>query len=189
MSDFDPASTALVLIDLQHGIVGMTLAPRSGEQVVTAAKSLAQDFRKAGAPVFPVHVGWSPDFADALKQKVDQPMPRPPGGLPANWSQYVDGVVEPGDICIAKRQWGAFHGTELDMQLRRRGIRTIVLCGIATNFGVESTARQAWELGYEVVIAEDACAGPNAELHAMAITHIFPRIARVMTCADIQLMA
>jgi nicotinamidase-related amidase len=79
---------------------------------------------------------------------VDHPTPLPAGGLPAGWSDLVGGLAEAGDIGITKWQWGAFYGTELDLQLRRRGIRTIVLAGIATNFGVESTARQAWEHSY-----------------------------------------
>src|SRR5580704_9584410 len=67
----------------------------------------------------------------------------------ASWSMAL---AQPGDILITKRQWGAFHGTELDLQLRRRGIQAIVLAGIATNIGVESTARQAWELGFSLII-------------------------------------
>ena len=86
---------------------------------------------------------------------------------------------------ITKRQWGAFYGTELDLQLRRRGIRTIVLGGIATNFGVESTARQAWEHSYELVLVEDATASTSAELHDFAIRFILPRIARVTQTSDI----
>ena len=85
----------------------------------------------------------------------------------------------------AKHQWGAFYGTELDLQLRRRGVRTIVLCGIATNFGVESTARDAWERNYALVFAEDAMAGLNAEAHQFAITTIFPRLGRVRSTDEI----
>jgi len=91
----------------------------------------------------------------------------------------------PGDIAILKRQWGAFHGTELDLQLRRRGIRTIVLAGIATAVGVESTARFAWELGYDIVFAEDATSGPDAAMHANSFGKVFPRLGRVRTTADV----
>jgi nicotinamidase-related amidase len=163
----------------------MPLAPRSGADVLAAARVLAERFRAAGAPVVLVHVAWAADFADAPSARVDQPTPRPPGGLPAAWSALADGLAQPTDIVITKRQWGAFHGTELDLQLRRRGVRSIVLGGISTNFGVESTARQAWEYGYDVVLVEDACASGLAELHDMAIRHIFPRIARVVKSADI----
>lgn len=185
MIHLDPRTTALVLIDLQNGIVGMSLAPRTGAAVLAAGKTLAGEFRAAKAPVVLVRVGFAADFADALRQPVDQPNVRPAGGLPAGWGDLVPDLAEPGDIHILKRQWGAFHGTELDLQLRRRGIKTIVLAGIATNFGVESTARAAWEHGYEVVLVEDAMAGPSAELHEMATRFIFPRIGRVVTVADL----
>jgi nicotinamidase-related amidase len=187
MTTFDPRTTALVLIDLQNGILGMPLAPRSGAEVLATATDLAARFRAAGAAVVPVHVGWSADFADALKQPVDRPMPRPAGGLPAGWSDLAEGLLAPGDIVVTKRQWGAFYGTDLDLQLRRRGVTTIVLGGIATNFGVESTARSAWEHGYAVVVAEDATTSLTAELHTFSVEHILPRIGIVSRAADIRL--
>ncbi len=91
-------------------------------------------------------------------------------------------------LAITKRHWGAFHGTELDLQLRRRGIRSLVIAGIATNFGVEMTAREAWQHGYAVVIAEDACSGSGEGLHAFAIERILPRVARVRRAAEILLV-
>lgn len=187
MIELDPSSTALVLIDLQKGIIGMNLQPRSGEEVLAAGTHLAERFRAAGAPVVLVRVAWSADFADTPSQLVDQPNARPAGGLPASWSELADGLAQPTDIHITKRQWGAFFGTELDLQLRRRGVKTIVLAGIATNFGVESTARHAWEYGYDVVVVEDACASASVELHDMAVRYIFPRISRVVAVADVNL--
>jgi len=184
MAAFDPRTTALVLIDLQNGIVAMPLQPRSGPDVLAAGKALAEKFRAAQAPVVLVNVAFAADFADAPPANVDQPF-RPAGGLPPDWSNLVDGLAQPSDLRVTKRQWGAFTGTDLDLQLRRRGVRTIVLGGIATNFGVESTARFAWELGYDVAVVEDACASPAAELHEMAFRAIFPRIARVTRSADI----
>jgi nicotinamidase-related amidase len=189
MPDLDPRSTALVLIDLQKGIVGMPLAPRSGNDVLATSRGLAERFRGAGAPVVLVHVAFAADLADAPGRNVDQPMQPPQGARPTDWSAFVEGLVGPKDILITKRQWGAFYGTELDLQLRRRGVKTIVLGGVATNFGVESTARQAWEQGYDVIIAEDACTSMSAELHEMAVRHIFPRIARVMASTAISLAA
>jgi nicotinamidase-related amidase len=179
----DPKRTALVLIDLQNGIVAMPLAPRSGEEVVEKAKALAARFRDAGAPVILVHVGWAADGADRPPRNVDRPAPMPPGGLPPEWTDFVEGLAQDGDVRIRKRQWGAFTGTGLDLQLRRRGITTIVLAGIATNFGVESTARHAWELGYDLVVAEDATTSRAAELHDFAIANILPQIARIR-CSD-----
>ncbi|MGA2664710.1 MAG: isochorismatase family protein, partial [Nitrososphaerales archaeon] len=90
-----------------------------------------------------------------------------------------------GDIVIGKKQWGAFYGTELDLQLRRRKIDTIVLCGIATNVGVESTARFAYEYGYQQVFASDAMAAMSAEAHAGALKYTFARIGRVRTTAQV----
>jgi nicotinamidase-related amidase len=80
---------------------------------------------------------------------------------------------------------GAFHVTELDLQLRRRAIATVVLGGIATNFGVESTARVGWELGYAVVLAEDAMSAPAEEMHAFAVQRAFPRLGRVRKTAEV----
>ena len=189
MPHLDPRTTALVLIDLQNGIVGRDLAPRSGPEVVETAKALARRFRAAEAPVVLVQVGWSPDGADLPSQQVDEPMVLPPGGIPAIWTALVEGLREEGDITVLKRHWGAFTGTDLDLQLRRRGVKTIVLGGIATNFGVESTARSAWELGHDVVLVEDACTSTDTNLHQMAINRIFPRISRVVVAEAVSLMA
>ncbi len=186
MISIDPKTSALVFIDLQKGIVGTPVAPHSGEDVVERARMLAKKFRTAGAPVIWVRVGFAADFADAPRQAVDEPM-RLPGALPPEWSDLVDGLESPGDLVITKRQWGAFHGTELDLQLRRRGVKTLVLGGIATNFGVESTARQAWELGYALLLVEDACTSRSAEMHEFAIKTILPRLSRIVSSSDFDL--
>jgi nicotinamidase-related amidase len=187
MFELDSKTTALVLIDLQKGITGHELKPYPADQVAKVGSTLADTFRKAGAPVVLVNVGFAKDFKDALRQPVDQPFAAPPGGFPENFSELIDGLAKPGDILVTKRQWGAFHGTELDLQLRRRGIQTIVLGGVATNMGVESTARQAWEHGYAVVLAEDATSGWSAQMHDFAIGNIFPRISKVVKSADLTL--
>jgi nicotinamidase-related amidase len=188
MIQLEAATTALVLIDLQKGIVSRPVTPRSGPEVLRTAVELAGRFRQAGATVVLVNVGFSPDFKDALRQPVDQPPAMPPGGYPAGFSELAEGLAQPGDLRITKRQWGAFHGTELDLQLRRRGIQTIVLGGIATNIGVESTARQAWENGYAVVLAEDATSGMSEEMHEFAVKNIFPRISRIVKAGEIELV-
>ena len=92
---------------------------------------------------------------------------------------------QPSDVVVFKRQWGAFYGTDLDLQLRRRGLTAIVLCGIATEIGVESTARDAYERGYELVFASDAMAGMSPEAHANSLERIFPRMGRVRTTDEI----
>ena len=181
----DTATTALVLIDLQNGIVAMNVHPQPSAEVVARAKSLAQAFRAVHAPVVLVTVGGSPDGKDTLAPVADA-APPPAGPRPANWSAIVDDLdPQPGDIRIMKRQWGAFYGTELDLQLRRRGIRTIVLAGISTNVGVESTARDAFERGYEQVFVSDAMASPSAEAHASTLKFTFPRIGRTRTTQEV----
>ena len=175
----DPRTTALVLIDLQDGIVAGDRAPRSGAEVVAAAKNLAARFRERQAPVVLVHVGWRNE-AEVPSRHTDRPLPIPPGGTPPAFYALADGLRQDGDIVVLKHHWGAFTGTDLDLQLRRRGVRTVVIAGIATNMGVESTARSAWEHGYDVVVAEDACTSMSAEWHAFAVENILPQIARVV---------
>ena len=180
----DKAKTALVVIDLQKGIVGRTTQPYASPDVVKNAAMIAEACRISGVPVFLIRVTPSPDGKDALRPIADAPMP---GGAPASdWADIVPEMgPRPGDFVLTKHQWGAFYGTELDLELRRRGVKTIILCGISTNIGVESTARDAYERGYDQVIAEDACAAMTAEEHAFSLAKIFPRIARVRKTADI----
>ena len=184
MPNLNPNTTALVLIDLQEGVVPMGKAPRPGTEVVENAKRLARTFREAGAPVVLVHVSF--DKGDMPSRNVDKPG-APPEGTPPEFSRLVAGLREEGDLVVLKHHWGAFVGTDLDLQLRRRGVRTVVIGGISTNLGVESTARSAWELSYDVVIAEDATASSTEEMHRFAITQILPQIARVVAPKDIQL--
>jgi nicotinamidase-related amidase len=186
--ELNPKTTALVLIDLQKGILGMPGAtPISGEQLLERGKALAERFRAAGALVVLVNVAFAADGSDVLKQPVDQPFVPPPGGLPAGFSDFPAGLQQPGDIHITKRQWGAFYGTDLELQLRRRGIRGIVLGGVSTSIGVESTARDAWERGFELVVAEDLCSSLAAAEHEFSIRHIMPRISRVTSSTAIEL--
>jgi len=187
MIELDPRISALVLIDLQKGILGYSLTPVTSQELLERGRTLAERFRSAKAAVVLVNVAFSPDGADMLRQPVDQAQPLPAGGFPAGWSEFPSGLMQTGDLQITKRQWGAFHGTELDLQLRRRGIRTIVLGGVATHIGVESTARQAYERGYELLIVKDATTSSDAEAHAMSMKHIMPRLARVVQSGDITL--
>ncbi len=185
MINLDPRTTALVLIDLQKPIVAMPLSPYSGAEVVSVCTGLAGNFRKAGARVVLVNVAFAKDFGDALRAPVDEPFSHPPGGLPEDWAELVDGLAQSTDLRVTKHQWGAFYGTDLDVQLRRRGIKSIVLGGIATNFGVESTAEQAWERGYEVIIAKDATSSRTVEMYTFSIQSILPRISRITDAANI----
>ena len=175
MIELDPKSTALVLIDLQNGILGRPLAPVSAEDLVARGKALAEKFRPAGAPVVLVNV--KPPL-DGPERQVDEPTALPKV-LPTGFADFPLGLAEAGDILITKSTWGAFFGTDLDAELRKRGVRTIVLGGVATHVGVDTTARQAWELGYELVIARDVTTSMGLEPHEATMRYIFPRIARV----------
>jgi len=178
-----PHETALVLIDLQRGIMGMPVAPHAATDVLARAVALRRAFAAAGAPVVFVRVSFAADGADTVKQPRDNTFaaPRPPG-----WDELSPDLgVTPTDIVITKHQWGAFYGTELDLQLRRRGVRTIAIGGISTNFGVESTARDAFERNYGLVFIEDAMAAVSADAHAFAVGTIFPRLGRVRSTAQV----
>lgn len=177
-------NTALVLIDLQKGVLAMPVAPHAAAAVYERSMLLAQRFRSAGALVVRVRVSFSGDLADTLRPPVDQPTNY--ASLPPGWDQFPDSPP-PSDLIITKRQWGAFYGTELDLQLRRRAIGCIVLGGIATNIGVESTARSAAEHGYELVVPEDLCSGVSAEVHTFSFKHILPRLARITSSEAISL--
>ncbi len=182
----NPSQTALVLIDLQQGILGFGQSPHNAADVVARAALLADRFRARGATVVRVKVGWSDGFPELLKQTTDQSAPMPATGLPAYWWDDPAALpTQPGDITIVKRQWNAFHGTELDLQLRRRGITTLVLGGIVTHIGVEGTARAAWELGYQLWIAEDLCSAPIAEPHQASFKFVMPRLGHVRPAAEI----
>jgi nicotinamidase-related amidase len=177
-------TTALVLIDLQKGVLAMPVVPHPAATVFERSKQLAERFRTAGGPVVWVRVSFARDLADAPRAKVDQPSNY--GALPLGWDEFPE-PLHPADVMVTKRQWGAFYGTDLDLQLGRRGVRTIVLGGIATSIGVESTARSAWEHGYELIICEDLCADLRLETHASSFKHIFPRLARVVSSEAITL--
>ena len=184
ISRLDPSSTALVLIDLQRGITAFPAAPHATAEVVAVAIGLADAFRAARAPVVLVHVALRPDGGDRLQVPVDesaQPRPASP-----DFAEIMPRLgPQESDIVVTKRQWGAFYGTDLDLQLRRRGIATVVLGGIATNYGVESTARDAYERGYALVFVEDAMSARGAADHEFALTRIFPRIGRVSTSSEV----
>ncbi|MGO8685338.1 MAG: hydrolase [Thermoleophilia bacterium] len=184
MTYLDPKTTALVLIDLQRGITAMPAEPHTTDEVIAVAAALGAAFRAVAAPVILVHVATSADGGDRLHGQVDEPAQWQ--GRPADFAEIVAAVgPQQRDIVVTKRQWGAFYGTDLDLQLRRRGVTTIVLGGISTNYGVESTARDAYERGYDLVFAEDAMSARSADDHTFALTRIFPRIGRVVATADV----
>lgn len=180
----DPSTTALVLIDLQRGIAGMATQPHSASDVVARSAKLARAFRAAGGTVVLVHVDPGPN--GILFPRVTADVPRPPFAMQPGWSDLVPELEHTGsDVVVLKHQPNAFFGTDLEIQLARRGIRTIVLGGISTNVGVEATARAANERAYDQVFVEDAMAAREADLHEHAVRRYFPTIGRVRSTGDV----
>jgi nicotinamidase-related amidase len=180
----NPATTAVVLIDLQRGIVARQTAPHSAADVIERAAALADRFRHQGSLIALVRV----DLANIVRPNADSPMRNPNDPPPpASASELVDDLgQQPADLVITKRYWDALVGTDLEQQLRNRHIRAILLGGISTNFGVESTARTAAALGFDVVVVEDATSSMSEEAHRFAIANIFPRLGRVRTAGELQ---
>ncbi|MER5451087.1 isochorismatase family protein [Streptomyces sp. NPDC002766] len=167
----DPARSALVLVDLMDRIVALPLEPRKGTEVLSAAEQLATAFRSAGAPVVLIRVE-RPGVAE-----------QPPG------SGLVAGLAREGDLEVVKRTIGGFQGTDLDDLLRERGVRALVFGGIATNLGVESTARAAGDLGYDLIFVEDAMAAFTSAEHEASVRLDFPRLGTVVTAAQVRFVA
>lgn len=179
-----PANTAVVVIDLQRGITGMPSEPHSSQEVLSNSAKLLNAARKNNMAIFLVHVTPSSDLKDALHPVAENTFSV--SSFNKEWSEYCPELnIQPSDFLITKRQWGAFYGTELDLQLRRRGIDTIILCGIATNIGVESTARFAYEYGYNQIFVEDAMAARSKDEHNFPLKYIFPRLGLIRNTKDI----
>jgi nicotinamidase-related amidase len=178
------SNTALVVIDMQKGIVNMPAVHPTADVLANVVR-LVDAFRAKRRPVVLVHVGWAPDGADAVTSR--NQAPRPSSSPPPGFFEFADELhADPArDILIHKRQWGAFYGTDLDLQLRRRGITNIVLCGISTSIGVESTARDAWERSYNLTFASDAMTDRVSDAHDRALEYIFPRLGEIGTVDDI----
>ncbi|MET7487917.1 isochorismatase family protein [Streptomyces sp. NPDC005538] len=164
----DPERTALVLVDLMDRIVALPLEPHKGTEVLAAAEELAAGFRSAGALVVLIRVE-RPGIAEQ------------PAG-----SGLAAGLARAGDLEIVKRTIGGFQGTGLDDRLRERGVTTLVFGGIATNLGVESTARAAGDLGYQLVFVEEAMSAFTAAEHQASVKLDFPRLGTVVAAAEVR---
>ncbi|MFR9774927.1 isochorismatase family protein [Micromonospora sp. MS34] len=167
MDALDPPRTALVLIDLQRRIVDLPTAPHSGPEVVERCLALADAARAAGATVVVV--------------RADRPGPDP---QPAGSELLPEVAPRDGDVAVVKHSWGAFHETGLDAALRERGVETLIIGGLVTNFGVEQTARIGEEMGYRVVLPHDAMSGLDEHAHEFAVNYVFRRLGAVCTTAE-----
>ena len=168
---------ALIVIDLQKGIVGLALA-YSGPEVVERSAQLARAFRERGLPVVLVNVtAPAPGRTDAGPRKLN---------FPEGWKELVPELdAQPDDILISKQRVGAFIGTALYDELQKRGVTQVFLTGIATRSGVEATGRSAFDHGYNVVYVVDAMTDMNAEAHRVCVEKVFPRIGETATTEDV----
>jgi nicotinamidase-related amidase len=172
LTALDP-NAALILIDLQKGIVGMqTVHP--GAQVVDRAAQLAKAFREKKLPVVLVNV------AARAPGRTEASMPKL--AFSPDWTELVPELgQQPSDFVVTKQRVGAFLGTALDSCLRERGVTQVFLAGIATSAGVEATARSAYDLGYNVVFVVDAMTDRDAENHRYSVEKTFPRMGETDT--------
>jgi nicotinamidase-related amidase len=168
---------ALLVVDLQKGIVGMPVAHPIAEVVNNAAR-LADAFRKHDLPVILINVdGGAPGRTEQSRRVTE---------FPAGWTDLIPELNrQPSDHIVTKRTWGAFTNTDLDQYLRQAGVTQVVVVGVATTAGVESTARHAHELGFNVALAVDAMTDMNADAHHNSLTRIFPRMGETGTTQQI----
>lgn len=186
MSSLNLKKTALVIIDLQKGIVGRGgFAPYSGQEVLDKNELLSKALKNTEALIVFVHV--QNYGGEMLNPKTDSQTFS--AELPADYSEFVSSLAydktASNVIYIAKHNWGAFYGTDLDVQLRRRGIDEIILTGIATTIGCDTTAREAYQHGYNVIAVEDAMTDFNPQLHKGIVENIFPRLGRVRSTEQV----
>lgn len=167
------SNAALILIDLQKGIVGLPTVHPEGE-IVSRAAGLARAFRSRKLPVVLVNVSErAPGRTDAGMRNFT---------FPPDWTDFVPELEQqPNDLVITKRRVGAFLGTSLNDVLQEHGVTQVFLAGVATSAGVEATARSAYDLGYNVVLVADAMTDMDGEAHKYCVEKLFPRIGEVET--------
>lgn len=176
ITTLDP-KTALVVIDLQKGIMAYTTTPAVGE-VVKRAALLTAAFRSHKLPVVLVNATGRAPGRSEQGSRMDK--------LPPDFAHLVAELnQQPDDHVVTKKTWGAFTNTDLEPHLKKLGVTQVVVCGVATSIGVESTARQAHEHGYHVTLAIDAMSDMSPDAHANSLTRIFPRLGETGTTQEI----
>lgn len=176
VTTLDP-KTALVVIDLQKGIVSLPSAHPIGD-IVRRAGALADAFRGGGFPVVLVNVAGGPPGRTDQAPRIRE--------FPEGWADLVPELrQQPGDHTVTKRTVDAFVNTDLETWLKGQGVSQVVIVGVSTSMGVEATARHARDLGFNVTLALDAMTDANPDAHANSIAHIFPRLAETGTTRDI----
>jgi nicotinamidase-related amidase len=173
----DP-TTGLIIVDLQQGIVGLPVIHPIAD-IIAQARSLADAFRARGLPVVLVNV------AGIAPGRTEQPS-RLTGPRPDGWTDLIPELDrQPGDIVVTKWGWGAFATTDLEARLKALGVTQVVVAGVATGTGVEATARQAYEQGFNVTLAIDAMTDTRPEAHDYSIRNVFPRLGETGTAQEI----
>ncbi|MGF6259146.1 nicotinamidase-related amidase [Paraburkholderia youngii] len=172
------AKTALIVVDLQRGVVALPTAPHSTGEIVERSVTLLDAFRRHGLPVVLVNVtAGAPGRTDQGRHSAD---------FPAGFADLLPELKQqPSDHLVTKRTWGAFTNTDLASYLQQQGVTQVVLVGIATSIGVESTARFASEAGLNVTLVVDAMTDLNPDAHNNSITRIFPRLGETGTTQEV----
>ena len=176
LTTLDP-NTALIVVDLQKGIIGLPAIRPIGD-IIERCRALADAFRERDLPVVLVNV------AGGAPGRTEQP--RQTGPRPEGWTYLTPELnQQPRDIVVTKRTWGAFASTDLEALLKARGVTQVVIAGVATGTGVEATARQAYEQGFNVTVAIDAMTDMRPEAHDYSIRNVFPRLGETGATQEI----
>jgi nicotinamidase-related amidase len=172
LTALDP-KTALIVVDLQQGILGSPFI-HSIADVITQTDSLIDAFRRRHLPVVLVNVAGV------------APQPRRYRELSTDFSELIPELSrQPSDILVTKRTWGAFASTDLEARLKAMGVTQVVITGVSTGTGVEATARQAYEPGFNVTLATDAMTDVRPEAHEYSLNHVFPRLGESGSTQDV----
>jgi nicotinamidase-related amidase len=176
LTSLDP-KTALIVVDLQQGILGSPFIHPIAD-VIARTASLIDAFRRRHLPVVLVNV------AGRAPGRTEQP--RRPQTLSEGWADLIPELAQqPSDILVTKRTWGAFASTDLEAQLKAKGVTQVVITGVSTGTGVEATARQAYEQGFNVTLATDAMTDVRPEAHEYSLKHVFPRLGETGSTQDV----
>lgn len=168
---------ALIIVDLQKGIVGLPIS-HPLEDIIANSTRLADAFRRRDLPVVLVNVDAGAPGRTEQRPRMQE--------FPEGWTEIVPELdPQTQDIRVTKKTWGAFASTDLEQKLKDLAVTQVVITGVSTTAGVESTARQAYELGFNVTLATDAMGDVRAAAHDASIANIFPRLGETGTTSDI----
>ena len=176
LTTLDPR-TALIVVDLQKGIINSPFI-RPIATVIERTRALLHVFRQRDLPIVLVNV------AGGAPGRTEQP--RRYSTLPEGFSDLIPELDrQSSDIVVTKRTWGAFASTDLEAQLKANGVTQVVVTGVATGTGVEATARQAYEQGFNVTLPLDAMTDVRPEAHEYSLAHVFPRLGETGSTQDV----